>query len=72
MSGYLFTPQAANDLVDILTFIASNNSDAADRVEAEILEACDLLADSPFAGRARKDLTSLPVRFGPSIPTRTI
>jgi plasmid stabilization system protein ParE len=28
-----------------------------------VFRACDLLADSPFAGRARKDLTPLPVRF---------
>ncbi len=63
MSKYQFTPQAADDLVEIWTFIAGDNPQAADRVEAAIFQACDLLADSPLAGRIRADLTSLPVRF---------
>ncbi len=37
--------------------------DAADRVETAIFSACDFLEESPLAGRARKDLTSLPLRF---------
>jgi plasmid stabilization system protein ParE len=36
---------------------------AADKVEKAVFRACDLLTDSPLAGRVRKDLTSLPVRF---------
>lgn len=63
MSKYQFTPQAANDLADIWDFIAGDKLQAADRVEAAIFRACDLLADSPLAGRVRSDLTSLPVRF---------
>jgi plasmid stabilization system protein ParE len=34
-----------------------------DRVETAIFRSCDLLADSPFAGTIRKDLTHLPLRF---------
>ena len=63
MSGYQFTPQASEDLLHIWSFIARDNPEAADRVEAAVYRACDLLADSPLAGRMRKDVTSLPLRF---------
>jgi antitoxin ParD1/3/4 len=63
MSRYQFTPQAADDLLDIWTFIAGDSPEAADRVEAAVFRACDLLADSPFMGRTRKDVTPLPLRF---------
>lgn len=63
MTKYQFTPQAIADLFDIWSFIAEDNPDAADRVEEAVFRACDLLADSPLAGRTRKDLTPLPVRF---------
>ena len=63
MSAYQFTPQASDDFLDIWSFIARDNPEAADRVEAAIFRACDLLAGSPLAGRRQKDLTSLPIRF---------
>lgn len=63
MNGYQFTPQAADDLADIWTFIARDSLDAADRVESVIFRACELIAGSPFAGSTRRDLTELPVRF---------
>jgi plasmid stabilization system protein ParE len=63
MSKYKFTPQAADDLVEIWSFIARDDRQPADRVEAAIFRARDPLADSPLAGRSRPDLTSLPVRF---------
>jgi plasmid stabilization system protein ParE len=63
MSSYQFTPQALGDLVDIWNFIAQDNPTAADKVGEAILGACDFLAGSPFAGRVRKELTPLPVRF---------
>jgi len=63
MSQYQFTPQAVGDLLEIWNFIAQDNPEAADRVEQAIFRACDLLSNSPLAGRARKDLTTLPVRF---------
>ena len=70
MTRYRFTPQALDDLFDIWTYIAQDNLDAANRVEDEIHNSCDLLAHSPLAGTVRKDLTSLPVRFWlvPSFP----
>lgn len=63
MSGYRFTPQAFNDLFDILDFIAQRNPEASDRVEGAIFRACELLVTSPLAGSIRRDLTSLPLRF---------
>jgi plasmid stabilization system protein ParE len=63
MSRYQFTPLAGKDLLDIWSFIAQDNPEAADRVEAAIFRSCDFLADSPLAGRMRKDLTSMPLRF---------
>jgi plasmid stabilization system protein ParE len=63
MSRYKFTPQATDDLIDIWSFIARDNPDAADRVEAAVFRACDLLAESPFVGRMRKDVTPLHLRF---------
>ena len=63
MSSYRFTPEAADDLLDIWSFIARDNPRAADRVETAVFQACDMLAGSPLAGQVRKDLTSLPLRF---------
>jgi antitoxin ParD1/3/4 len=63
MSRYQFTPQAKDDLLDIWSFIARDNPEAADRVEAAVFRSCDLLADSPLAGRIRNDVTALPLRF---------
>ena len=63
MSSYQFTPQAVADLFDIWSFIARDNSTAADRVENAVFRACDFLAEAPLAGRMRKELTPLPVRF---------
>jgi plasmid stabilization system protein ParE len=63
MTRYQFTPQAVSDLFDIWIFIARDNPTAADRVEDAVFRACDFLADAPLAGRTRKELTLLPVRF---------
>jgi plasmid stabilization system protein ParE len=63
MEKYRITPEAVSDLVEIWNFISQDNPEAADRVEQAVFRACDLLADSPLAGRVRKDLTPLPLRF---------
>jgi len=63
MSEYRFTPQAADDLFEIWSYIAEGNIDAANRVEEAIYSGCAFLAESPRAGRIREDLTALPVRF---------
>ncbi len=63
MEKYQITPEAVSDLFEIWNFISQDNPEAADRVEQAVFRACDLLADSPLAGRVRKDLTPLPLRF---------
>jgi plasmid stabilization system protein ParE len=63
MEKYRLTPEAIGDLFEIWNFINQDNPKAADRVEEAVFRACDLLADSPLAGRVREDLTSLPLRF---------
>ena len=68
MSEYQFTPQAADDLFEIWSYIARDSIEAANRVEAAICEACNLLATTPLAGHVRKDLSGLTVRFWPVQP----
>jgi antitoxin ParD1/3/4 len=63
MSSYLLTPQAEDDLFSVWSYIAQDNIEAADRVEAQIYSACSFLASSPQAGHVRHDLTARPVRF---------
>ena len=63
MTGYRLTPDAADDLFDIWSFIARNSPDSADRVEESILSACEQLTKNPLIGTVRADLTALPVRF---------
>ncbi len=63
MNSYQFTPQAVDDLFGIWSYIASDDLDAANRVEEAIHVACAFLADTPLAGRVREDLTALPLRF---------
>ena len=63
MDRYQLTPEAVSGLVEICDFINQDNPEAADRVEDAILRACVLLAGSPLAGRVRKDLTPVPLRF---------
>lgn len=68
MTAYHFSPEAVDDLYEIWSYIANDNVEAANRVEEAIYRACEFLAGSPSAGRIRKDLTSLPVRFWPVQP----
>ena len=63
-----FTPRATEDLDAIWWFIARDNHDAADRVEAEIVATCLRLAKNPRMGTRRQDLMLSQVRF-PSVPT---
>lgn len=46
-----FTQQAASDLVEIADYIKAENSAAAQRVRAAILETADLICQFPAIGR---------------------
>ena len=63
MAGYRLTREAADDLVEIWKYIARDDSDAADRVEAAIYQACALVARTPLIGQLCKYSTKLLVRF---------
>ena len=65
MRNYEFTAQAKDDLLEIWCFIASDNLQAADKLEEEIYAACELLAKNPGLGHKRRDLTSEPALFWP-------
>ena len=64
MSQYQLTSNTREDLFSILDYISAENPAAANRVETFILESCDLLANTPFAGHLRRDLTDSPFVSG--------
>jgi len=51
MSRVQFTPQAADDLLDIWAYIARESVDAANRVEDAVYQACAFLAEGPLRGK---------------------
>jgi plasmid stabilization system protein ParE len=63
MMSYRFTPEAVADLSEIWSYIASDNTEAADRVEAAIYDACSVVALAPLSGQVRKHFTNRLVRF---------
>jgi len=63
MSGFVFHPDAVNDLNEIWNFIALDNPPAADRTLVEINDAIRALLPFPRTGHSRPDLTSRPIRF---------
>jgi toxin ParE1/3/4 len=50
------TPQAEIDVTSIWTYIAGDSIKAADVLIDRIERTFDMLAETPFAGRARHDL----------------
>jgi plasmid stabilization system protein ParE len=60
---FRFTRHASEDLDTIWGYIAQDSTESADRVEAEIVADCHMLARYPMMGTVRHDITSLPVRF---------
>src|SRR6266404_5248875 len=63
MISYRFTPDAVADLFEIWSYIASDNIEAADRVESAVYDACCFLALAPLSGQVRKHFTNHLVRF---------
>lgn len=62
---YALSSYALNDLYEIWDYIRVDNPEAADRVEAELLEKCESLARMPGQGHRRIDYTRVPVLFFP-------
>jgi plasmid stabilization system protein ParE len=65
MKGYELSPEAMADLQEIWIYIAKDNPAAADKLEDDIYQACELLAKNPRLGHKRPDLTNEPVLFWP-------
>jgi len=65
MSGYSVSPQAVDDLFEILQYIARDSEDAAQRVQSEFYETFGARARMPRQGHRREDLTNKPVLFFP-------
>jgi len=63
MKPYRLTSKAEDDFFTIWTRIAADNLEAADRLECDLFDACQRLADKPDLGHFRRDLTDKPVRF---------
>ena len=63
LSPSLFTPQARQDALDIVAYIAADNPDAAERFLPALAETCTQLVALPGMGSARsfqrKDLTGV-------------
>ncbi len=60
---YALSSYALKDLFEIWNYIRVDNPEAADRVEAELLEKCESLARMPGQGHRRPDYTRAPVLF---------
>ena len=58
MSRILRTTKAEEDLLEIWSYIADDNPDAADKLLDDIDAACGTLAENPVSGRAREELAT--------------
>jgi toxin ParE1/3/4 len=56
MPRLLRTTKAEEDLLEIWSYIADDNPDAADKLLDDIDAACGSLAANPASGRAREEL----------------
>src|SRR5437870_1099570 len=63
MNGFILSPEAREDLLDIWEYVARDSIDAADRLRDEIYEALVKLAQTPGMGHLREDLVDEPLRF---------
>ncbi len=67
MTGYVVSPRAKQDILDITDYIAADNFNAALRLRDRLFTAFDRLAERPALGHVRDDLISRTsgVRFWP-------
>jgi toxin ParE1/3/4 len=61
--NYRISWRADKDLVQICNYIAQDNVNAADRLDAKIHEAIMLLAQFPLMGHTRADVRDTRYRF---------
>jgi plasmid stabilization system protein ParE len=60
---FALTPEARNDLREILLDIAEDNPDAAERLRSEFYERLQSLGRSPGIGHYHEELLSRKYRF---------
>lgn len=65
MPPFLLSSEAAQDLTEIIEYIAQDSEEAAERLRVRLLDAMRLLSQMPGQGHRREDLTSHDVRFWP-------
>jgi plasmid stabilization system protein ParE len=65
MPGFVLAPAAVDDLSEIWLHIAAESAATADRIENQMFEAFERLAQHPGLGHRREDLTDRDVRFWP-------
>ncbi len=63
MTGFVFHPEAYEDLDEIWEYIAARDLDAADRLLDEHYAVMRTLASFPHAGHIRADLAPDSIRF---------
>lgn len=57
MARFTRTAQAEEDLIEIWTYVAADNMDAADRLLDRFDDVCGQLAENPRMAPLREDLT---------------
>ena len=66
MNQFRLSPDPRRDIREIWEFVAADNVEAAGRVRRRIQATCQVLAERPFLGHRRDDLTArVDVRFWP-------
>ncbi|MFW6012291.1 MAG: type II toxin-antitoxin system RelE/ParE family toxin [bacterium] len=65
MARFILSPEAAEDLREIVDFIAQENPSAARRFLGKLRNEMERIAASPGIGHLREDLTARQVRFWP-------
>lgn len=63
MSSFFLSEIAEQDIDDIVTYIAQDNSKAAMKLLDSLYNTMDNLVINPMLGHTREDLTNKPVRF---------
>ena len=67
MTGYILSPAARQDLLEIADYITADSPAAAERLQDKLFDGFDALAAHPGIGHTRSDLTAQAVRFFPIV-----
>ena len=65
MKRFKLSPEAANDIREIWSYIGGEGLRAARGIRVKLFDACQKIADHPRIGHRREELTAKPVLFLP-------